>query len=91
MAHFKPDGVKPWKLHDLRRTVATGMAEIGIEPHIIEAVLNHFSGHKSGVAGIYNRASYAKQMKTALIRWAEHVDAIVSGRENKVVLLRATS
>jgi integrase len=90
MARFEPDGVKPWKLHDLRRTVATGMAEIGIEPHIIEAVLNHASGHKAGVAGIYNRASYAKQMKTALIRWAEHVDAIVSGRENKVVTLRVS-
>jgi integrase len=41
-----------WRLHDIRRTVATGMAEIGIQPHIVEAVLNHISGHKAGVAGI---------------------------------------
>jgi hypothetical protein len=44
--------VKNWTLHDLRRTVATGMADIGIQPHIIEAVLNHISGHKAGVAGV---------------------------------------
>jgi integrase len=41
---------KPWRLHDLRRTCATGMAELGVAPHIIEAVLNHISGHKAGVA-----------------------------------------
>src|SRR4029079_12077190 len=51
----------PWVLHDLRRSVATGMADIGIQPHVIEAVLNHVSGHKGGVAGIYNRARYAKE------------------------------
>jgi len=52
------ESVKPWTLHDLRRTCATGMADIGVQPHIIEAVLNHVSGHKVGVAGIYNRSSY---------------------------------
>src|SRR5262249_42440820 len=54
------DGKKPpahWTPHDLRRTVATRMAELGVQPHIIEAVLNHVSGHKGGVAGIYNRAT----------------------------------
>ena len=45
--------------HDLRRTAATRMADIGVPPHIIEAVLNHVSGHKGGVAGIYNRSVYA--------------------------------
>ena len=48
-----------WTLHDIRRTCATGMADIGIQPHIIEAVLNHVSGHRAGVAGVYNRAAYA--------------------------------
>jgi integrase len=48
-----------WRLHDLRRTAATTMADkLGVLPHIIEAILNHVSGHKSGVAGIYNRAKY---------------------------------
>jgi integrase len=66
-----------WRLHDIRRTVATMMAErLGVLPHIIEAVLNHVSGHKAGVAGIYNRATYASQMQEALERWADYVGAI---------------
>jgi integrase len=68
--------VKPWHLHDLRRSCATGMAELGTLPHVIEATLNHVSGHKSSVAGIYNRARYADEMRSALQRWADHVDAI---------------
>ena len=65
-----------WRLHDLRRTAATGMAERGVLPHIVEAVLNHVSGHRSGVAGIYNRARYETEMRGALERWAEYVEAI---------------
>src|SRR5262249_33791774 len=52
--------IKPWQLRDVRRTVATGMADIGIEPHVIEACLNHYSGHRRGVAGVYNRSPYEK-------------------------------
>jgi len=70
--------IAPWRLHDLRRTCATGMAELGIQPHIIEAVLNHVSGHKGGVAGIYNRAKYSDEMRSALQRWADHIDKIVA-------------
>ena len=66
-------GIAEWRLHDLRRTCATGMAELGIQPHIIEAVLNHVSGHKAGVAGIYNRARYVDEMRSALQRWADHL------------------
>jgi integrase len=69
-------GVTGWRLHDLRRTAATRMAELGTLPHVIEAVLNHVSGHRAGVAGIYNRATYAKEMREALERWGNHVDAI---------------
>lgn len=58
-----------WVHHDLRRSVATGMAELGIQPHIIEAVLNHVSGHKGGIAGIYNRAQYGPEKAQALARW----------------------
>ena len=67
-------GIAPWRLHDLRRTCATGMAALGIQPHIIEAVLNHVSGHKAGVAGIYNRARYEGEMRAALQMWADHVE-----------------
>lgn len=66
-----------WTVHDLRRTVATTMAEIGIAPHIVEAVLNHASGHKGGIAGVYNRASYDKEKREALTLWGDHVLKIV--------------
>lgn len=65
--------MRPWRLHDLRRTVATRITEIGILPHVVEAILNHVSGHKAGVAGIYNRATYAKEKREALTRWADYI------------------
>jgi integrase len=74
------DQVGPWQLRDIRRSVATGMADLGIAPHIIEAVLNHYSGHRAGVAGVYNRARYDQEVTTALIRWSAHVMALVEGR-----------
>ena len=81
---------KPWRLHDLRRTVATHMAEIGIQPHIIEAVLNHYGGHRAGVAGVYNRSPYEREVKAALMRWSEHVQELVEGRaKSKVIPLHA--
>ena len=67
------DDVEPmpaWVLHDLRRTTVTGMAELGVQPHVIEAVVNHVSGHKAGVAGVYNRATYAVEKREALERWS---------------------
>ena len=67
----------PWRFHDLRRTAATGMAELGVAPHIVEAVLNHVSGARAGVAGVYNRAAYAPEKKAALERWAAHVERLV--------------
>lgn len=70
--------VKPFTLHDLRRTAATGMADLGVQPHVIEEVLGHSrSGHKSGVAGIYNRAAYEADKRAALERWADKVAEIV--------------
>ena len=66
-------GVSSWVIHDIRRSVATGMADIGIAPHIIEAVLNHVSGHKGGVAGFIIVSSYAAEKAAALARWDELV------------------
>lgn len=63
----------PWRLHDVRRTVATRMADLGVQPHVIEAVLNHVSGHKAGVAGVYNRSLYGPEKRAALELWANHV------------------
>ena len=65
-----------WHLHDLRRTAATSMAELGVLPHIIEAVLNHVSGHKAGVAGVYKLALYRDEVRKALQVWADHLDKI---------------
>jgi len=59
------------------------MADLGVQPHIIEAVLNHVSGHKGGVAGIYNRSSYEREVRAALMLWADHVRALVEGGEKK--------
>jgi integrase len=72
-------GIAEYTLHDLRRTCATGMAELGVQPHIIEAVLNHVSGHKAGVAGIYNRARYEGEMRDALTKWADLVETLIVG------------
>jgi integrase len=77
--------IAPWRLHDLRRTCATGMAELGVQPNHVEAVLNHISGHKAGVAGIYNRAKYADEMRDALQRWADHVEALIVGPRKQPV------
>ena len=80
--------LKPWRLHDIRRTVATRMADLGVLPHVIEAALNHISGHKAGVAGIYNRSSYVAEKSAALILWAAHVIAITEGKAADIVSLR---
>jgi integrase len=78
----------PFVIHDLRRTAATRMADIGIAPHVIEAVLNHVSGHKGGIAGVYNRALYVAEKAQALDRWADHVAAVLDGRKSNVTELR---
>jgi len=85
------DGIKErWTLHDLRRSAATGMANIGVQPHIIETILNHVSGHKAGDAGIYNRSNYELGVRNALAMWADHIASIISGDERKVVPLRVS-
>jgi integrase len=69
-------GIAPWRLHDLRRTCATQLGELGVQPHHIEAILNHYSGHRAGVAGVYQRAKYEGEMRSALQKWADHIDQI---------------
>jgi integrase len=81
-------GIAAWHHHDIRRTAATRMIELGVEPHHVEAVLNHVGGHRSGVAGVYNRSLYAAEKAQALNRWATHVMALVSDEAPKVVPIR---
>jgi integrase len=72
--------MRHWTIHDLRRTCATGLAELGILPHVIECILNHLSGFRSGVAAIYNRNRYLPEMRAALCKWADYVEGLASGR-----------
>ena len=81
-------GLPAWTHHDIRRSAATHMANIGIQPHIIEEILNHQSGHRRGVAGIYNRSPYEREVRAALALWSDHVRALVEGSERKIVPLQ---
>src|SRR5215471_16804803 len=81
-------GLKPWTHHDVRRSVATGLANIGVQPHIVEQILNHQSGHKRGPAGIYNRSVYTNEVRAALALWSDHVRTLVEGGERKVVAMQ---
>jgi integrase len=80
-------GVKlePWTTHDLRRSFSTHAANLGIPPHIVETILNHRSGHKGGIAGTYNYATYSNEVRRALDTWARHLLAWVEGAESNVV------
>ena len=68
-----------WTLHDLRRTGSTQLHERGIaQPHVVEAILNHISGHQAGVAGVYNKALYLAERRTALEAWGERITQLVN-------------
>jgi integrase len=78
-------GLPPWRVHDIRRSVSTGMNDIGIQPHIVEQVLNHQSGHRRGTAGTYNRSVYANEVVSAMLRWSDHIGSIIEGGERRVL------
>ena len=69
-------GLTGWRLHDLRRTCVSGMARLGIAPHVADKVLNHQSGTISGVAAVYQRHDFLRERKVALERWGAHVLAL---------------
>ena len=77
----------PWRPHDLRRTMVTHIAEdLRIAPHILEAILNHRSGSKGGVAGVYNKAEHLDEKRDALDAWARHLLAMVEDQPNSNVI-----
>lgn len=90
-AKGKAAPVKAWRLHDLRRSAATGMAALAFPPHVVERVLNHVSGTQSGLVGVYQRHEYRPERKAALTAWGIHVDAVVKAitPPANVVQLRA--
>jgi integrase len=69
----------PWVIHDIRRSVASGMAGIGVSLPVIERCLNHVSGSFGGIVGVYQRHCYADETRAALDAWARALDAIVTG------------
>jgi hypothetical protein len=70
--------IPPWTLHDLRRSFASGLQRIGVAPQIVELALNHRSGTFSGVAGIYQRHRYAKEVREAFELWSQHIETLIS-------------
>lgn len=78
---------EPWRLHDLRRTLATGLQRLGVRFEVTEAVLNHVSGSRGGVAGIYQRHDWADEKRAALEAWARHVARLLSGADQSNVVL----
>jgi integrase len=83
-------GIDPtsWTLHDTRRSVASGLQRLGVRVEVIERVLNHTSGIYRGIVSVYQRDPLADEVRSALQRWADHVEALVAGRSAKVVKLR---
>jgi integrase len=77
----KASGVKGWRLHDLRRTMATALQSLGVRLEVTEAVLNHVAGSRAGIVGIYQRHDYATEKRAALTAWGEYVAAVVAGRQ----------
>jgi integrase len=82
-------GVTNWRLHDLRRTMATGLQRLGVRLEVTEQVLNHVSGSRAGIVGVYQRHDFALEKRAALQAWGEQVIAIVEGHvaANNVVTL----
>lgn len=73
--------VQTWTLHDLRRTVATGMQKLGIRMEVVEAVLNHVSGSRGGIVGVYQRHKFLEEKRHALNAWAAEVERIVTATD----------
>ena len=89
---FKPkfdqlSGVQEWRLHDLRRTAASGMARLGHPPHVVAAVLNHSPGANQGITAVYNRYGYSTEKRAALDAWAREIERVIGREEPKLLIL----
>src|SRR5262245_17745697 len=78
-----------WRIHDLRRSAATGLQRLGVNLQVIEAILGHVSGSRAGIVGVYQRYGFDAEKREGLEAWARHVEAITSGKPGKVVPLTA--
>jgi integrase len=76
----RDDGPAPhWTVHDLRRTVATNLQRLGVKLEVTEAILNHVSGSRAGIVGVYQRHDYDAEKRSALEAWCQHLEILVSG------------
>ena len=71
--------ILPWRLHDLRRTVATGLQRLGVRLEVIETVLGHVSGSRAGIVGVYQKHRFDAEAREALAVWAAHVHRLLDG------------
>ena len=89
------DDLPHWTFHDLRRTATTGMARLGIHPHVADAVLNHKEGTIRGVAAVYNRHAYLEERRRALEGWETYVAALLEGKKtnarDNIISLKPTA
>jgi integrase len=76
-----PDEVcfAPWRVHDFRRTIASGMERLGVRLQVVEALLGHKGGSKAGIVGVYQQHNYAEEKRKAVEKWAKHVGSLLRG------------
>jgi integrase len=87
-----PDDMEEWRLHDLRRTFASGLARLGTPIHVVEKLLNHVGGSLSGIAGVYNRHySYVDEQRSAVEAWGRCVEALAAGGPSSSIVELATT
>jgi integrase len=82
--------LQPWRIHDLRRTAASGMARVGVQLPVIEKVLNHTSGSFGGIVGVYQRHDFAAEKRAALDEWSREVERTITGKTAAVIQMPGT-
>jgi integrase len=80
-------GVTGWRIHDLRRTCVSGMARLGVAPHVADKILNHQTGTISGVAAVYQRHEFLAERRTALEKWGAHVGRLIKDQRSDLKIV----
>ncbi|NQX95313.1 MAG: hypothetical protein HRT64_10435 [Erythrobacter sp.] len=80
------EALERWTLHDLRRTLATGMQKLGVRFEVTEAILNHVGQSRAGVAGVYQRHDWGPEKRAALQAWSDHIERLVTGADQTNVV-----
>jgi integrase len=89
MAEIAGESVKPWTVHDLRRTIVFNLASLNIPPHVCDKILAHSSGVISGVSAVYNQFEYLNERRAALAAWGRKIEALIGRRASNVTSLAA--